>query len=76
MLTRGTNSHKHIQVVARQIKNHPDDDPVVSVRPNEEKFIFSVEVVRFSFPNGLIASCCCMHACIGVTVPVDGVSHA
>lgn len=35
--------------VARTVKNHPDDDPVVSVRPNEEKFIFSVEV-RLLFP--------------------------
>ena len=31
-------------VVARAVKTHPDDDHVVIVRPNEERFIFSVEV--------------------------------
>lgn len=36
-------------VVARAIKAQPEDDPVVTVRPNEERFIFSVEVGRPRF---------------------------
>lgn len=46
-------------VVARAVKSHPDDDHVVTVRPNEERFIFSVEVRSTGFVCVEDAGCPC-----------------
>ncbi len=45
-------------VTARHVKGHSDDDFVVSVRPNEEKFIFSVEVGVWCLVWCVV--CCCV----------------